>query len=244
MFYIIGIGVTTNQITKEAENIIKNCKEIYIDNYTNIFSEGKIEELENILSKKITPLQRTELEQSLEYLKEDCCLLVIGNAFSATTHYTLIEEAKKKNIKIKMIPGISVFSYIGISGLFEYKFGKTTSIVYPEKNYFPTSFYKTICDNLTIGAHTVCLLDIKTDQKRFMSFNEACEILEKIDEEKKLCDKECVVLAGLGSNNQKIKTFTFKEYKQIPNPEIYPQTLIISGNLNDFEKGAIDEFRK
>lgn len=243
MFYIIGIGLTPKQITQEAKNAIDSCNNIYIDNYTNIFSQGKIEELEKIISKKITQLQRKELEQSLEYLKDDSCLLVIGNAFSATTHYTLIEEAKNKNIKIKMIPGISVFSYIGISGLFEYKFGKTTSIVYPEKNYFPTSFYNTITDNLDINAHTVCLLDIKTDQNRFMSFVEACEILEKIDTNQKLSEKECVVLAGLGSENQTIKTFTFKDHKKIKAIDTYPQTLIICGKLNDFEKGAIDEFR-
>ena len=243
MFYIIGIGLTPKQITQEAKNAIDSCNNIYIDNYTNIFSQGKIEELEKIISKKITQLQRKELEQSLEYLKDNSCLLVIGNAFSATTHYTLIEEAKNKNIKIKMVPGISVFSYIGISGLFEYKFGKTTSIVYPEKNYFPTSFYNTITDNLDINAHTVCLLDIKTDQNRFMSFVEACEILEEIDTNKKLSEKECVVLAGLGSENQTIKTFTFKDHKKIKAIDVYPQTLIICGKLNDFEKGAIDEFR-
>jgi diphthamide biosynthesis methyltransferase len=104
VFYIIGIGLTPKQITQEAKNAIDSCNNIYIDNYTNIFSQGKIEELEKIISKKITQLQRKELEQSLEYLKDDSCLLVIGNAFSATTHYTLIEEAKNKNIKIKMIP--------------------------------------------------------------------------------------------------------------------------------------------
>jgi len=76
-----------------------------------------------------------------------------------------------------------------------------------------------------------------------MSFVEACEILEEIDTNKKLSEKECVVLAGLGSENQTIKTFTFKDHKKIKAIDVYPQTLIICGKLNDFEKGAIDEFR-
>jgi len=148
MFYIIGIGLVPEQLTLEAKVAIDNCKEVYIDNYTNIFSQGNILSLEKIINKKIISLNRTELEQEKKFLKKDACLLVIGNALSATTHYSLYQDAKSKNINIKIIPGISIFNYRAHSGLYEYKFGKTVSIVYPEKNYFPTSFYNIILDNL------------------------------------------------------------------------------------------------
>lgn len=245
MFYIIGVGLNTKQLTLEALTVIKECTEIYIDNYTNIFSVGNIAELEEIIGKEIVSLNRTELEQEKRFLKDGSCLLVIGNPFSATTHYTLIEEANKKNIKTKIISGISIFNYRGISGLFEYKFGKTTSIVYPEGNYKPISFYDNIIDNLKINAHTLCLLDIKTTQNRFMSVSEACQILEEIDNEKdkQLTVAVCVALCGIAGNNQEIITFDFKDYKNIKSKS-FPQTLIICAKLNDFERDGINEYRR
>jgi diphthine synthase len=242
MFYIISVGLFPEQITKEAIDIVSNCDEVYIDNYTNIYSQGQIKDLEKIVSKKIVSLNREELEQEQRYLKNNCCLLVIGNALSATTHYTIKKDASNKNISTKIVSGISIFNYRGYSGLYEYKFGKTTSIVYPEKNYKPTSFYKTIIDNININAHSLCLLDIKTHEKRFMTFVEACEILKDIDTQKILENKRCVLLAGMGSNNQKIISFIFKDYIKIK-CDVYPQSLIICSSLNNIEKEALDEYR-
>lgn len=242
MFYIIGIGLSKNQITLDAINAIKNSDEIYIDNYTNILSEGYLEEIEKVIKKKIIKLNREELEQEKKYIKNKSALLVIGNPTSATTHYSLISELKLKNIKYKIIPGISIFNYRGFFGLSEYKFGKTVSIVFPEKNYFPTSFYDGILDNLKINLHTLCLLDIKVLENKFMSVFQACEILQNIDKKKILKDKTCVGLFKMGSKEEKIIVFTFKDYKQI-NLNLKPQSLIICSDLNDFEKECLNEYR-
>lgn len=245
MFYIIGVGLNPKQLTLEAIECIKECTEVYIDNYTNIFSQGDLKELEEILKKKIIPLNRTELEQEKKYLKDGSCLLVIGNPLSATTHFTLIEEAKKRKIKTQVIAGISIFNYRGNPGLFEYKFGKTTSIVYPDGNYKPTSFYDCIIENLKNNAHTLCLLDIKTDKQRFMTLFEACQILEEIDKEKggKLKGAVCVGLCGISSKDQEIITFDFLDYKRIESKS-FPQSLIICGALNDIERDGINEYRR
>ncbi len=244
MFYIIGIGLNVKQLTLEAIQAIKSSNKIYIDNYTNIFSEGQISDLETFLEKKINLLDRKELEQELVFLKDNCCLLVIGNPFSATTHFTLIEHAKTAGIETTIIPGISVFSYRGIAGLSEYKFGKTTSIVYPEGNYRPTSFYDCIIDNLKINAHTLCLLDIKTDKNRFMTVKEACQILEDIDKENgnQLKDVFCVTICGAASKTQEIITFDFKYYKRIESKS-FPQSLIVCGQLNDIERDGVNGYR-
>jgi len=244
MFYIIGIGLTTRQLTLEAIEAIKKCENIYVDNYTNKFSCGELKEIEKTIQKKITVLNRKELEQSLNFLKDNNCLLVIGNPFSATTHYALIEEAKEKKINVKTIAGISIFNYRGCCGLFEYKFGKTTSIVYALENYKPTSFYDVIIENQKIGAHTLCLLDIKIDENKLMTIAEACEILKKIDDEKEkaLAESVCVAICGAGGENEKIICFDFKDLKKMC-LESFPQSLIICGKLNDFEKRAVDEYR-
>lgn len=245
MFYIIGVGLNPKQLTLEAIECIKECTEVYIDNYTNIFSQGNLKELEGILDKKIISLNRTELELEKKYIKDNSCLLVIGNPLSATTHFTLLEEANKRKIKTQVVAGISIFNYRGISGLFEYKFGKTTSIVYPDGNYKPTSFYDCIIENLKNNAHTLCLLDIKTDKQRFMTLFEACQILEEIDKEKggKLKDAVCVGLCGISGKDQEIITFDFLDYKKVKSKSL-PQSLIICGALNDIERDGINEYRR
>lgn len=242
MFYIIGIGLTNTQLTVEGLEAINRSKEIYIDNYTNILSQGDIKDLEKLIEKKITQLNRKELEIEKEYLKDQACLLVIGSPLSATTHFSLFEELKKRNIEYKVIVGISIFNYRASFGLYEYKFGKTASIVYPEKNYFPKSFYNLITDNLKINAHTLCLLDIKVLENRFMSVKEACEILEEIDQDKVLENRTCALLSCMGSRDEKIIVFNFKEYKKLKEyPK--PQSLVICADLNDFEKVSINEYR-
>jgi diphthine synthase len=244
MFYIIGIGLSVNQITKEALDIISKSKDVYIDNYTNILSEGEVSELEKIINKKIVSLERKNLETEQNFLKDDSALLVIGNPFSATTHYTLIKDAKHKGIHTKIIPGISIFNYKGYTGLYEYKFGKTISIVYPDGNYKPTSFYNTLIENLSIKAHTLCLLDIKTDKQKFMTIKEACTILNEIDKENNrvLDDKECIALCKMGSTDQDIISFKFKDYNNVIINK-FPQSLIICGYLNEFERDGLNEFK-
>jgi len=47
-------------------------------------------------------------------------------------------------------------------GLSHYKFGRVTTLVFPRKNFFPTSPYDAIRRNLDLGLHTLVLLDIVT----------------------------------------------------------------------------------
>jgi diphthine synthase len=242
MFYIIGIGLTPKQITQEALDIIKECNFVYLDNFTSAFSQGSLDDLEKFISKKIICLSREDLEQKQEFIKDNCCLLVIGNPLSATTHFSVYEEAVKRGLVCKILPGISIFSYKGICGLSEYKFGKTISIVYPKPNYAPTSFFEVLKQNLFIGAHTLCLLDIDTEKNIFMNIKDACDILKKIDTKNILNKCIAIGLGGLGSNTQEIVVFNFEDYKNIYLKQ-FPQSLIICGELNDFEKEALDGFK-
>ena len=75
-----------------------------------------------------------------------------------------------------------------------------------------------------------------------MSVVEACKILEEIDVNNNLKEQTCVALCGIAGKNEQIITFNFKEYKDLK-IESHPQSLIICGKINDFEKGAIHEYR-
>src|SRR3989344_1697331 len=110
MFHLIGLGLNEKGYSREAYDAIMKSKKIYIDNYTIEFPY-KINELEKQFpKKKFIPANR-EIVESLKILdgakKENISFLVYGSPLTATTHITLIQESKKKKIKIKIIHGAS-----------------------------------------------------------------------------------------------------------------------------------------
>jgi diphthine synthase len=134
------------------------------------------------------------------------CLLVPGDAMSATTHVDLRLRAHALGIETEVIGGVSAFTAIPAAlGLQNYKFGRAVTIPFPEQNFKPTSFYDKAYENFKNGMHTLCLLDIKQDQNKFMTANEALEVLAAIEDELGLefmtPDRLVCVVARAGSEN-------------------------------------------
>jgi len=251
MLYLIGLGLKPSHLTLEAIETIKKCGSIFLETYTSQYAEGFSRDLKELIGRDFLELGRRGVEENFEsaLLSEgsnDIALLVFGNPLTATTHIQLLLDAKEKGIKTKVIPGISITNYIAESGLDEYKFGRTVTICYHSQNFEPDTFYKQILANQKIGLHTLCLLDIKKDEKpqRMMNTIEAIEVLEKIAKKdvKKSTKKkkfEYVALIGMSSEKQKIiygedKVRAFKEIHNI-----FPQSLIVLGKTNEKEKEAL-----
>ena len=72
------------------------------------------------------------------------------------------EYAKNTMFKTRIVHGVSIMSaIIGLSGLHNYKFGKTVTIPFIEN--FSETPYNVIAQNKNSGLHTLCLLDINTN---------------------------------------------------------------------------------
>ncbi len=247
MLYLVGIGLKPSHLTLEALECIKKSDQVFLEVYTSQYSEGLLKELKDLTGKDIKEINRTDVEENFTSAltsanKNNICLLIFGNPLTATTHIQLLIDAKEAGIKWKVIPGISVTNMIAESGLDEYKFGRTVTICYHLPNFEPDSFYDQIKENQKMGLHTLCLLDIKKDQpqQRLMTAIEAIEVLEKIMLKKKHKDKFLyVALLAMGSERQKVLVgrkmiFASKEIQ-----EIYPQSMIIPGKMNEKEKEAV-----
>lgn len=115
----------------------------------------------------------------------------------ATTHSDLILRARQKGIEVKVIHNASVMNAIGACGLQLYTFGHTVSIVFFTDSWRPDSFYDKIKNNLDMGLHTLCLLDIKVKEQsienmvrgrkiyeppRYMTVNQCIEQLLEVEE--------------------------------------------------------------
>src|SRR3989339_644524 len=110
MLYLIGLGLNAYGISKEGLDIVKRCKRIYLENYTVDFPYP-ITELEDIIGKKVISADREKVE-SLEIVDEaeemEVALLIYGSPLTATTHISLIQEAKALEIKYKIIYNASI----------------------------------------------------------------------------------------------------------------------------------------
>jgi diphthine synthase len=243
MLYLIGIGLKLSHLTLEALECIKKCDSVFLEVYTSQYSEGFSNELKQITNKDIKELNRKEVEEHFESAllsanKNNIALLVFGNPLTATTHIQLLLDAKEQGIKTKVIPGISITNMIAESGLDEYKFGRTVTVCYHLPNFEPETFYDQIKENEKLKLHTLCLLDIKKDQtpQKMMNCVEAIEIIEKISAKRNDKNKFLyIALIGMSSEKQKIVVGkkAINETKEIT--QIFPQSLIIAGKMNEKE---------
>lgn len=248
MIYLIGLGLKPSHLTLEAIQTIKSCDSVFVEVYTSQYAEGFIKELRELTGKNIMELNRNEIEQNFESAllsanKNNVGLLIFGNPLTATTHIQVLLDAKEKGIKYKVIPGISITNMVAESGLDEYKFGRTITICYHIPGFEPESFYDQINENQKMGLHTLALLDIKKDQmpQKMMNSKEAIEVLEKIAEKRGEHNNfKYIALMGMGSEKQKIIAGREEIINSKEIYELFPQTLIIAGKMNEKEKEVLD----
>ncbi|WP_456418864.1 diphthine synthase, partial [Methanocaldococcus infernus] len=183
MLILAGLGLYDEKdMPLKVLEFAKKVDKIYAEFYTAALTGTTVEKIEKVLGREIEVLDRKKVEYGSEKLVEeakekDIMFLTAGDPMVATTHVDLAIEAKKKGVELIIINAPSIYSAVGITGLQLYKFGRTASIVFPEKNYFPETPYNVIKENLERGCHTLCLLDIHAEENRFMTANEALKIL-------------------------------------------------------------------
>ena len=246
----IGLGLNSERdITLRGIEEAKSSDLVFAEFYTSKMPELNLKNLEKIIGKEIIVLSRKEVEEEgvkiLEKAKnKKVALLVAGDPLISTTHVYLRIEAKKLGIETKVVHNASIISAApSISGLQNYKFGRSTSLVFPEKNFFPTTPYDVIKENKARGLHTLVFLDIKED--KLMTANEGMRLLLEIEKKRKenvfTEDTKIVVLARVGSD---FLSMRFGRVKELLNQDFGepPHTLIIPGELHFMEEEYLARF--
>jgi len=190
MLYFVGLGLFDEKdISLKGLEALKSVDVVYAEFFTFCLFGASFEAIEELIGKEIKVLNRQEVEEENIFLKEagegkDVALVTGGDPLIATTHADFLVEAKKNGIEYEVIHGSSIISSApGISGLQAYKFGKVTTIPFPDENFFPHSPYMTIAKNLASDSHTLVLLDIQADKDRYMTVNEGLEYLMKVKDD-------------------------------------------------------------
>ncbi len=238
MLYLIGIGLSSKDISLRGIEALKKCKKAYLEDYTSSFLYS-VRELEKTINRKVIKINREFVESAdillNESKKQNIALLIYGDPLSATTHIDLVLRAIKSRIKFEIIHSASIFTAAAESGLQLYKFGKTASLPRFYPSFKPESFYDIIKDNLSINAHTLLLLDIGLSVKDALF-----QIKEVLDRRNEKLNK-MLICERLGTKDRKI-SYGYLE-KLIKKNFKVPACIIIPGEMHFLEREFIEKFK-
>ena len=239
----VGLGLNDEAgLSLRGLEEIRNADSVFVELYTSLLPEFSLKRFEKLAGKTVTLLSRRDLEEAngktiLEAAKQGYVVfLVPGDPFVATTHVALRLEAEKRGIKTRIVHGASAISAV-------IGFGKTVTIPFPET--LSETPYNVITENQVRGLHTLCLLDLKADEHRFLSVNEGLQALMAVERKIRkgvvTSDSLAVGAARVGSVNPTLKADWIGELLKYDfgGP---PQSLIFPGELHFMEIEALIRF--
>lgn len=188
MLTFIGLGLfDENDISLKGLDAIRDADVIYAEFYTSRLMGSSLEKMEALYGKKVIILSREDVEQHprdnvLKDAKDKkIVFLTGGDAMVATTHVDLRLRAKQMGAETCIIHGSSIQSAVcGLTGLQNYRFGKSATIAFPYKGNISETPYDTVKMNKKNGLHTLLFLDIDRE-KGYMTVNQGIELLLAVE---------------------------------------------------------------
>ena len=246
----VGLGLYDEKdISIRGLEELKEADAVFAEFYTSLMPGLSIRKLEEMIGKAVQIVSRRVLEEEEgklifeEAKKGKVVFLVPGDPLIATTHVDLRISAEKHGIKTRVIHGASAVSAVrGISGLQNYKYGKAVTIPFSEQGFVSETPYNVIRENKKMGLHTMCYLDIKAEEQRYLTVNEALQTLLELEKQKKqqlITPKTLVIgVARAGSYEPVVKAGYIEE---VINYDFGapPHTLIVPGKLHFMEAEAL-----
>jgi diphthine synthase len=249
MLVFIGLGLHGEGISLQGLREAQKADIVYAELYTSSMPGLSLKWLEQKIDKPIQVVDRETVEQHPDEIlgaakTRRVALLVPGDPMVATTHVDLRLRAARAGIQTKIVHAASIASAAaGLAGLQSYKFGRSATVPFPD-NPSQTP-YEVLAENMGRGLHTLLLLDIRAEQKRAMTANEAMKIM--LDLEAKLHKNAftpstlAVVVARAGSDDVIVRADLVGRLRELDfGPP--PHVLIVPGKLHFVEAEALEVF--
>lgn len=246
----IGLGLSEEKdISLKGLEKAKGADAVFAEFYTSLMPQLSLQRLEGLIGKRIHIVSRRNLEEEegkkiLEKAKIGrVVMLVPGDPLIATTHVDLRIRAQKMGIKTSVVHGASIVSaVIGLSGLQNYKFGRSVTIPFSEGGALIETPYNVIAENKEKGLHTLCFLDIRAEEKRYMTVKEGLKSLFALEKRKLqgliTPDTLAVGIARAGSENPAVKADFAEELLKFDFGKP-PHSLVFPGKLHFMETEAL-----
>jgi diphthine synthase len=247
MLTFVGLGLyDEDDISLKGLSCVKKAQHVFLESYTSQLMGTKICEMEEHYGKKIWVMSREDVEQNPEIIlerarDEDAVLLTGGDPMVSTTHADLRIRAAREGIETQIVHGASISSAVcGLSGLQNYRFGKSCSIPFPAKGWFPLTPIETMLANREMNLHTLFYLDIQHD--RFMTIPEAIDLIGEMAARNGCSAPPLYIgIARAGSSDPVVTAGSAKELGDVDfGPPLH--VLIVPAELHVIEQEYLEMF--
>ena len=185
MLTFVGLGLYDERsITVEGREALRDAEQVFAEFYTSKLAGTTVEDLETSHDISIEVRDRAGVEQDPDPILDSAetrptVFLVAGDPMVSTTHTDLRLRAHERGIETRIVHGTTAQAAAGsLTGLQNYRFGKATTVPFAYRDRpVPKSVVETIEANRERGLHTLCYLDIKAAEDRYMSADIAAERL-------------------------------------------------------------------
>ncbi|MCE4612418.1 MAG: diphthine synthase [Desulfurococcales archaeon] len=246
MLVVAGLGISRDHVTLGLMELLEKADKVYLDTYTMPIDDDLNRFLGSRFKGKLVQSTRRLLED--EYIKileeareRHVIILIPGDPLIATTHISLIVEAVRRGIRVKVIPGISgVVAAMTATGLSYYKFGRTATIPGPWRHTTPYSTLEVVYSNMCMEAHTLLLLDIDDYGRQLKPIDGLKELvrLEKRIGHSVLRDITVLIVWDAGTEMEKVVGYEPK--RSFPIYEGRIASIVVPGRVNRIEAEHVD----
>lgn len=247
MLTFVGLGLyDLGDISLKGLECVRNADAVYLEAYTSRLMGTDVVEMEAFFENEIRVLSREDVEQNPRDIIERAArgrvaFLTGGDPMVSTTHADLRMRAAAAGVATSIIHASSISSAVcGLSGLQNYRFGKSCSVPFPAKGWFPTAPVETIAANLDLNLHTLVFLDIQKD--RFMRIPEAIAIIEEMAAKRGIEPPALYVgIARAGSESPVVAAGTGAKLKETEfGPPLH--VLVVPADLHPMEREYLEIF--
>jgi diphthine synthase len=228
---------------------VRNADTIFAEFYTSLMPGLSVERLEGLVGGRVRVVSRRVLEEEggekiLRETREGrVVFLVPGDPLIATTHIDLRVRAEGKGIKTRVVHGASVVSaVVGLSGLQNYKFGRSVTVPFREGGFVSETPYGVVLENKKRGLHTLCYLDVRAEEGQYMSVKGGLTVFLEAERKRgeDVATRESLVVgaARAGSKDATVKAGYVRDMLEYEfgGP---PHSLVFPGRLHFMEAEAL-----
>jgi len=247
MLTFVGLGLyDLGDISIKGLECVRMADAVYLESYTSRLMGTDVPQMEAFFGKEIRVLAREDVEQDPREIIERAAegrvaFLTGGDPMVSTTHADLRMRAAAAGVATSIIHASSISSAVcGLSGLQNYRFGKSCSVPFPAKGWFPTAPVETVAANLALNLHTLVYLDIQKD--RYMRIPEAVALIEEMAEKRGIEPPALYVgIARAGSEDPVVAAGSGARLKATDfGPPLH--VLVVPAKLHPMEREYLETF--
>ena len=248
MLWFIGLGLwDLEDVSVRGRRVIEEADRVFLEGYTSVLMGADPAAMEAAWGREVTVLGREDVESRPDAVLEaardgTAAFCVPGDPMVSTTHIDLRLRAHAMGVPTGIVHGASIATAVaGLTGLQNYRFGRSCSLPFPHGNWRPTTPAEVVRRNLADGLHTLVYLDIQPD--RYMRIAEAVDLLEEQARALGFAVDRYIGVARAGSPAPIVGAGTADELRAVEfGPPLH--ILVVPGSLHPMEEEYLAAFAR